>query len=208
MTRRFGLALVSALLLSLAGCGEQLGESDAVEDWATAGCSLDVPTIEENQEFVSPDEQFGNPGPPPPIKAGPVDPEVVRAVPAGPEVDGKRARGMAKDGDRLTVYYADSDPSGKEESTFYREGGLALTQHKLGKEETSVVESMRQLVPERITEFTLGESDAVLSWDDPQDDSGVRAHRVSWSANGKDYTFGAVREADELIVLARTMVCK
>jgi hypothetical protein len=87
-------------------------------------------------------------------------------------------------------------------------GGLLLRAHSIPPGEPPAAAVMAKDFPRRATLVAVGEYDGAISWDDPSDESGLRPHRIVWSEGTTDYELRAVRSADQMLALARELVCR
>lgn len=208
-----GLGLCIPLLLS---CGNQTGPAEPHASTApTAGCAEDVEPIKENPDFVPYEHRMTQtpieePWSIVPLSERGVLPSQLDAE--APVLDGLPA--VATEiiaGDYYTVAYGERAPEGSQ-SEFLKAGGLVLEVTPAEQGDKTSTSIARDLYNDsngdgQIVLVEVGEYEAAASWADP-DENGVREHHVLWTdRSGHDVNLYAVRGAEELVGLARGLVC-
>lgn len=203
MTRTGKPALLVVLLLGqlLVACGTETGAADTSAA-PEPGCSQDVAPIEESKEFTAREERLSQRLlPPQPEPLIPL-PEGVKP-PVSESLDGLQARGRTRFG---ATVYLDEPVREVTYSQVWTRGGLVL--EDLGTAAGhSYPERMKKDFGDRVVLTEVGPYIASVHWADP-DTSGVRPHYVIWTdAKGRTFTLTGVRDAAEIVSIAREAVC-
>lgn len=195
----------------LTSCGDQTAPTDAVAAPIT-GCAETVDPIKENPDFTPYDDQLSHPINEDHWSIGRLSepgalPEQLNGEDAS--LDGLPAvAATLPDAGYYTVAYGDRAPAASL-SEFLKSGGIVVD---VGPGEGNGASIARDLYNEtkgdgQIVLVEVGAYEAAVGWADP-DKNGVREHHVVWTNDrGQDVNLYGVRTAEELVAIARGMVC-
>jgi hypothetical protein len=171
---------------------------------ASAGCqtltSLKVPDV-----YVPYDERLGH-GTIPEIQFSEPS-KFTHSAPAFAQVDSLPAAGAANlNGTELTVYSADRVSTKQAVSIpdLLAAGAYVLSVAPGG--DGTLIAAMKDAVPAKIVDVEVGDSDGVMTWDDP-DESGMRPHRVTWDRGAFTYVLVGNYDAAAVVNAARSLMC-
>jgi hypothetical protein len=103
-------------------------------------------------------------------------------------------------------YFLDRPIGSATPGEFLSMGGLQVEQEPISSE-GSFATYLLAALGERATPVTIGQYEGVLTWADPIA-NGIRSHNVYWSDGTYNFTLIADRTADEIVGIARSLVCQ
>jgi hypothetical protein len=189
---------------AMTACGVEEAPSAAFD---SAGCSQDIAPIKESQEFTAFVDRMTAPPPPHIPKFEQVDARVVATPPFKTEVDGLKPAGQLQSASEIGIFYASKSINGESFSGFFASGGAEIVRSAIPEGDAPLADTLPELMGDRATKVAIGGQTGILSWDDPLDESGVRPHRITWAADGFNYTLRALRSPEVMVGLARDIVC-
>jgi len=164
--------------------------------------------IDESDEFVQLDKLFGYPGPTMIENTVPVRSETLTYPPFPPSINGLDAQSSITLGNgSTTVFYSSEPPDGISFTDFYESGGITFGVRDFGREGHSAMGALSRGQTERNQPIAVGERNALLGWDDPEDERLIRPHRVFWTNHRSDFWLRANVPAADAVRLARQVVC-
>jgi hypothetical protein len=188
------------------GCGEI--DANSFVDQPGEGCSTKVAPIVESTDFVPWESRLSHSGAPDELNLMPVSVSNVLPGDFSESLDGLGASAYLSAGGQTTVAYGPQVRDGMERSGFYSAGGLLLDRTQGVRGESIAEELARDpLTGDRVTLVAVGVYQAAVTWADP-DARGIREHHVIWTDDtGQQWNLSGLRSAEELVGLAREMVC-
>ncbi|GAB3769431.1 hypothetical protein FB382_002467 [Nocardioides ginsengisegetis] len=204
--RLTNIASAATIAATLTACGSQTEAPQGRASAITDGCSQTVPKLVENQQFSPAEARLSGVPRSVAIKLNPVD-DTTRSTPYfRTAIDGMAPEGQTQDLSGVTdVFYSKSTVDGSRPGDALQAGAVVLRTYP-ESDSAPLSEVMFKQFPERALAVTVGQFQAALTWDDP-DDTGTRAHRITWRDGRQDYVLIAVRDPEAMVALARSVVC-
>ncbi len=173
---------------------------------ASSGCGTVDGPIAESDTFTPYESTLGH------LPELPIDPtgRGPSPVPADAEVasiGGLPRRLTVVSGNGAVYQYFLETEIGSEMTLadFHAAGGVELDRDPAGGNE-SYPEYLLDFLDDRAVEVQVGDHTGALTWADP-DINGLRPHHLSWTDGEWNYALIADRSAEELLSLARDLVC-
>jgi hypothetical protein len=201
-----GLGITAVLVLAAAGCGsETIDPTAGAGEQAGPNCSAYEGKIRESSEFFAYEDQRTHPGDPVINPDGAAAAELPEHANI-PEIAGQPFEWAVADPDGGTYLYYSSQDITKETklSEFEASGGIAL---EVTSAEGYGVKDLAAQVGERAVPVMVGDTQGVVIWADPHDETGRRLHHVYWENAGHMYGLLIDKPAEQAVTVAREIGC-